>query len=122
MPKTIMIVDDEPDILKVVIFRVKKAGYIVVSVKNGQEALDAIRGGLKPDLILLDLIMPVMDGYEFCRIIKSGAATKEIPVIIVSASASSDIKEKMREMKADAYLIKPYEPQELLARISGMIG
>lgn len=116
MPK-ILVVDDEPDILKIVNFRLKKAGYEVAAATNGEDALDILREG-KFDLILLDLVMPVMDGYEFYRIIKGDDGLKGIPVIVLSASAQkSTIEDTCKELKVEGYLLKPFDAEELLCTV-----
>jgi len=121
MPKRVLVVEDEPDILKVIVFRLKKAGYEVIHAANGKEALDIVRGQDKADLILLDLVMPVMDGSEFCRILKGDDALRRIPVIILSASTAKDIAEKAREIKANDYIVKPFEPEILLSKIEALL-
>lgn len=121
MAKKIMVVDDEPDILKVVIFRVKRLGHEVITATNGQEALDTAHKE-KPDLILLDIRLPVMDGYEVCRRIKTDEKLKHIPIVFLTASSASKIAEKTKELKANDYLIKPFDPEELLKKIKKFIG
>jgi len=120
MPKRILVVDDEPDILQVAVFRLKKAGYDVAQAVNGREAIDSIKA-LRPDLVLLDLRLPEISGFEVCRIIKSDNELRNIPVIIFTASVNG-LEEKMKEMGADAYLPKPFEPDQLLEKIKSIIG
>jgi len=119
--KKILIVDDEPDILKVVIFRIKKAGYAVVSAEDGKSALD-ITQVEKPDLILLDIRLPILTGYEVCKKLKSNKAVKDIPVIFLSASTGEDIDCKVVECGAQGYMRKPFEVEELLETIKKFIG
>ena len=118
--KKILVVDDEPDILKVVTFRVKKLEYEVVTATNGQEALDLIQKE-EPDLILLDIELPVMNGYEVCQRIKTNEKLKHIPIIFLTASSASKIAEKVKEFNADDYLIKPFDSEELLKKIKNFI-
>ena len=118
--KKILIVDDEPDILKVVTFRVKKLEYEVVTATNGQEALDLIQKE-EPDLILLDIELPVMNGYEVCQRVKTNEKLKHIPIIFLTASSASKIAEKVKEFNADDYLIKPFDSKELLKKIKNFI-
>ena len=120
MAKKVLVVDDEPDILKMVTFRLKKEGYEVITAKDGQEALDLIKSG-RPDLVLLDLRLPVMDGYEVCRILKIDENLKQIPVIFLTASVVGSIVEKVKEFKADGYLIKPFDPVKLLETVKKFI-
>lgn len=121
MSQKILVVDDEPDIRKVVIFRLKKAGYEVTHADNGQEALEIIRQGQPFDLVLLDLVMPLMDGYELCRILKSDERTKQIPVIILSASTMHNVVAKTGSLKADDYISKPFDPEVLLSKVKNVL-
>ena len=121
MAKKILVVDDEPDILKVVTFRLKKAGYDIKTAEDGQKALEEIKKE-KPDLIFLDLRLPIIDGYEVCRRLKSDEALKKIPVIFLTASTAPTVASKAEEFKADDFLIKPFEPEELLKKVKKFIG
>ena len=120
--KKILIVDDEPDILKAVVFRIKKAGYETVLATDGQEGLEKARAE-KPDLILLDWRLPVMNGGEVYQHLQSDNDLKGIPVIILTASRESeDLAVRMREIGVEHVLTKPYEPEELLAEIEKLLG
>jgi len=121
MAKKVLVVDDEPDVLKIVCFRLKKAGYEVKTASDGKAALDLIEKD-RPDLILLDLRMPVMDGYEVCRKIKSDEKLGDTPIIFITASSGATVKDKVREYKADDYIIKPFEPEELIAKVKKFIS
>ena len=116
MPKKILVVDDESDILSVVKFRLKKEGYEIIEARDGQAALDLVKKE-KPDLILLDLRLPVIDGYEVCRRLKSNETLKAIPVIFMTASSAGKVVEKSKEFQADDYIIKPFEPEVLLEKV-----
>jgi len=120
MRKKVLIADDEEDILKLVAFRLDKAGYAVMTAANGREALDLAKKE-KPDLILLDLRMPVMDGYELCRMLKSDERLKDIPVIFLTASSAVVVEQKTKEYRAEGYLIKPFKPEELLEKVKRFI-
>lgn len=120
MPKKILVVDDELDILQVVKFRLKKEGYEIIAAHNGQEALDLVKKE-KPNLILLDLRLPVIDGYEVCRRLKSDEELKAIPIIFMTASSAGKVAEKTKELKADDYIIKPFEPEVLLEKVKKFI-
>jgi two-component system alkaline phosphatase synthesis response regulator PhoP len=120
MTKTILIVDDEPDFLKVLSFGLKMAGYNIVTASDGQEALDAIFT-IKPDLILLDLMIPKISGEALCKRLKADLSFNKIPIILLTA-LMCDSKEKVKETGADGYLEKPFSPDELKARIKGFIG
>lgn len=119
--KKVLIVDDEPDVMKVVSFRLGKAGYGIVTAANGAIAL-AMIADAPPDLILLDLRMPVMDGYDVCNKLKGDETLKRIPVIVVTASSGGNIADMMNKTKADEYLIKPFDPDELLKKVRHFIG
>ena len=116
MAKKILVVDDEPDILKLETFRLKKSGYEVATATDGREAFDLIQKE-KPDLILLDLRLPIMDGYEVCKRLKADQELKHIPVILLTASTVGKIAGTAKELKADDYLTKPFHLQELLAKV-----
>lgn len=113
-------VDDEPDLLKIIFFRLKSQ-YEVFTAKDGKEALNLAKQ-VKPDLILLDLRMPVMSGYEVCAAIKSEESIKDTPIIFLTASVVFDVAEKVREHKVSDYLVKPFEMKELLEKIKKYIG
>lgn len=117
----ILLVDDEPDILTVTTFRLKKAGYEVITAVNGQEALDKAKTA-RPDMILLDLLLPIMNGYEVCKKIKSDDTLKKIPVVLFTASTVDTIEKKLEGSGADDCVIKPFEPEVLLAKIKKFIG
>jgi CheY-like chemotaxis protein len=122
MSKRILVVEDEPDIVKIVIFRLRKAGYEVTHAMNGKEALDILRKEPRFHLIVLDLVMPVMDGHELCRILHKNNAYTDIPVIILSASATKDLRERTRELHASDYILKPFETDILLSKVKDLIG
>lgn len=122
MAKKILVVDDEPDIMEVATVRLKHMGYEIIPAVDAEEALAILRKDI-PDLILLDLLLPNMQGDSFCRKIKSDERLKNIPVILFTASSiRSTIPEKMKEMGADDCIIKPFEPQELLDKVKKYIG
>ena len=115
--KKILIVDDEPAILIVSRRRLEANGYEVVTAASGKEGIEKAVT-CKPDLVLLDIIMPGLDGYEVCRRLKSSEKTREIPVIIFTASSPRDDSgEKAIEFGAVGYLTKPFESDDLLSII-----
>jgi len=120
MAKKILFVDDEPDILKLTTFRLKNAGYEVLSATNGKEAMDLIKSTV-PDLILLDWNMPLVNGEQFCKQLRSDNSLKHIPVILFSATVNR-LKDKVAEFGADDYLPKPYTPEDLLGKVEKFIG
>lgn len=120
--KKILIVDDEPGILEVISLRLEKLGYNVLTAVDGKEALDTIRSE-NPDLVLLDLVMPFVDGTEVCEQIKNDKMLKHIPIILFTASGSSAMAaEKSRKVGADGYIIKPFEPEELTCKIEEILA
>jgi len=119
MSKRILIVDDEPDVLKLAAFRLKKWGYEIITAIDGQMGLDMIRSE-KPDLVLLDLRLPNMDGTDVCRQVKNDEALKHIPIILFTATADIAVAETAKEVKADDYIVKPFEPEQLLEKIKNV--
>ena len=121
MAKKILVVDDEPDLLKVVTFRLKKLGYDIIEATDGQKAMDLIQEH-RPHLILLDLRLPIIDGWEVCRRVKADDQLKYIPIILLTASAGAINSEMTKELKAEDLLVKPFEPEVLLEKIKKYIG
>ena len=112
----IVVIEDEPDIMEIVSYNLKREGYSVVGVDRGDAALNIIRNE-SPNLIILDLMLPGMDGLSICQQLKSDPIVRDIPIIIVSAKGEeSDIVIGL-ELGADDYLAKPFSPRELLARV-----
>lgn len=120
MNKKILVVDDESDILKIVTMRLSKMGYDSIIAHNGQEAIDLARCE-KPDLILMDCQMPVLNGLEACRQIKSDRQLNHIPLILMTATPGV-IQEDVMKAKADAFIKKPFEDGELPAKILQLLG
>ncbi|MBM2831732.1 MAG: chemotaxis protein CheY [Dehalococcoidia bacterium] len=120
MRKKVLIVDDEPGVRRLVrqiLFR----DYTVAEAQNGEEAVDMARSQ-KPDIILMDMMMPKMDGLAACCAIKAGQITKGIPVVMLTA-ISHDLNKKLAEnvMGADGYITKPFKPQDLLSAIDRLL-
>jgi two-component system, OmpR family, alkaline phosphatase synthesis response regulator PhoP len=116
----ILVVDDEPDILELVQYNLSKAQYDVVGIASGEEALAQART-TPPDLIVLDLMLPGMDGLEVCKALKRDTRTAVIPIIILTARGEeADIVAGL-ELGADDYLTKPFSPRVLLARIRAVL-
>lgn len=121
MSKKIVLAEDEPQIARLIEFKLKKEGYSVTWKENGEEALKAIKAD-KPDLILLDIMMPVMDGYEVLRRLKEDENLKSIPVVMLTARAQEKDIVKGIDMGAEDYITKPFHPAELLARVKRILG
>ena len=112
----VLVVEDDEDLQKIMKINLEHEGFEVVQAFNGKEALNLVRE-VTPDVVLLDLMMPEMDGFEVCKRIKSLDSTRNIPVIIVSAKETIKDKLKCFTFQADDYMTKPYEFEELSARI-----
>ncbi len=119
MPK-ILIVDDEPDALEVLGFNLKNAGYEVTTADDGDTALKKARQQL-PDLILLDLMLPEIDGLEVCKLLRRDTATSGIPIIMLTAKASEIDRVVGLELGADDYVTKPFSPRELVLRVRNLL-
>lgn len=117
MPKTILVVDDARDLRTLVQAYLTQEGYRIATAENGQQALHVARDE-KPDLIILDLMMPQMDGYEFIR---RFAKESEIPIIILTAKIEENDKVLGLELGADDYMTKPFSPRELTARVRAVL-
>ena len=120
MKKKILLVDDEPLLLEMVVMRLEANDYEVVCAVDGQEALDKVHRE-KPDLIILDIMLPKIDGYKVCRMLKFDEAYKSIPIIIVTARSQQKDEDMGKEMGADAYIAKPFEPEILLDKIRELL-
>jgi CheY-like chemotaxis protein len=118
--KKILIADDEAGI-RLTVGRMLDKDYVVLEAANGEEAVEIARGQ-KPDLILMDLIMPKMDGYAACSQIKADEATKEIPVVILTAIGNELNKKFATEMGAEGYITKPFNIQELTDVITPLLA
>jgi CheY-like chemotaxis protein len=119
--KKILVADDEVDILKAVSFRLTKAGYEVLTAEDGGTAIEMVRN-YKPELVILDLRMPVKDGLEVCKEIKSDDNLKKIPVIFLTASSGMRIEDKIKEYNADGFILKPFEASDLIEKVKSLIG
>jgi len=117
--KKILVADDELNIRSMV-SRMLNKDYIVLEATDGEEAID-IAKSQKPDLILMDLLMPKMDGYTACSRIKADQATKVIPVVMLTAVSHKFNKKFAQEMGADGYITKPFPPQELLNMVKNVL-
>ena len=120
MKETILIVEDEKDIVKMLDYNLKKEGYKTLVANDGEDALDMANTKL-PDIILLDLMLPGVDGLEVCKELKSERKTSAIPVIMLTAKAQESDKVVGLELGADDYVTKPFSPRELIARIKAVL-
>lgn len=120
-PRTVLVADDDEDILQLVSFRLQRAGYTVVTAADGPQALAAAREH-KPDLAVLDVMMPGLNGYEVTRQLRADAATAQIPVILLTARVQEADVSRGFEAGADDYLRKPFSPQELRSRVQAILA
>ncbi len=112
----ILVAEDERDIRELIGFTLRFAGFDVFLAKNGEEAVEQAPQ-LRPDLIMLDVRMPKMTGYEACRALKSNPETRSIPVVILSAKGQDGEIQEGIESGADHYIVKPFAPDELTSRV-----
>lgn len=117
--RKILIVEDEKDIADLIHFNIFKAGFDATLAMTGNEAIEKAKSFL-PDLILLDLMIPEISGYEVCTILKENPSTKQIPIIILTARGSEEDIVKGLESGADDYITKPFSPKVLLARVNAI--
>jgi DNA-binding response OmpR family regulator len=117
----VLVADDDPDILTLVGFRLERAGYEVLPARDGDEAL-ALALERQPDLAILDVMMPKLDGYEVTQRLRDNAATSGMPVILLTARVQEADITRGFEAGADDYIKKPFSPQELRARVQAILG
>jgi two-component system, cell cycle response regulator DivK len=120
MSKRILVVEDQPDNRQIIRDMLAPTGYEITEVENGEDALVAI-AKQRPDLILMDIQLPVMDGYEATRRIKADPALRSIPIIAVTSYALSGEENKARAAGCDEYVPKPFSPRHLLAKIRNFL-
>ncbi|MCL5024389.1 MAG: response regulator transcription factor [Nitrospirae bacterium] len=118
--KKILVVDDEPDIVELASYNLRKEGFDVSSASDGEEALRKIRAG-SYDLVILDIMLPGIQGTEICRILRSDPKTQKLPVIMLTAKGEEIDKIVGLEIGADDYMTKPFSPRELAARIRAVL-
>lgn len=121
MKPKILVVDDEPDALEVLGFKLKEAGFTPIFAKDGTKAVAAARDE-RPALIVLDLMLPEIDGLEVCKILRRDPATAMIPVIMLTARAAEMDRVLGLELGADDYVTKPFSPRELVLRIKKLLS
>ena len=116
----ILVVDDEPDILSVLVYHLSREGYRVTTAVNGQGAL-TMADAERPDLIILDLMLPGMDGYEVLQRLRGAESTSSMPVILLTARREEDERVKGFEVGADDYITKPFSARELTLRVEALL-
>jgi DNA-binding response OmpR family regulator len=117
----VLIVDDEPNIVLALELLMKREGYEVLTVDDGQKAFDAARE-FRPDLILLDIMMPKMDGYEVCQRIRADAALRDISIIMLTAKDRGVEREKGLALGADYYITKPFSTREVIMKVKEILA
>ncbi len=117
----ILVVDDEIYIVHILDFSLGMEGYEVLTALDGEQALERLKSD-KPDLIVLDIMMPKVDGYEVCRTIKANPETQHIPVILLSAKGRNVDQKMGFDVGADDYITKPFSPRKLVERINALLG
>jgi DNA-binding response OmpR family regulator len=120
MKPKILLVDDEPDALEVLAFKLKEAGYLILTAKDGSEAITLARNE-RPAVIVLDLMLPEVDGLEVCKILRRDARTAAIPILMLTARAAEMDRVLGLELGADDYVTKPFSPRELVLRIKKLL-
>jgi phosphate regulon transcriptional regulator PhoB len=120
MSSRVLIVEDEPDIRALVVHHLKREGYQVSAASSGEEALRQVQAA-PPDLVLLDLMMPAMDGLEVCRRLRQDPATAMLPIVMLTAKGDEVDRVVGLEIGADDYVVKPFSPKELLARVRAVL-
>jgi two-component system, OmpR family, alkaline phosphatase synthesis response regulator PhoP len=118
--KRILVVDDEVDLVETVRFSLELEGYDVLVAYNGEEALNQARKE-NPDLILLDLMLPKLDGYKVCRLLKFDERYKHIPILMLTAKIQEKDKATGMETGANEYITKPFEMDELMKKVKGYL-
>lgn len=120
MPIHILVVDDEADLVELVSYNLRKEGFIVNSASDGETAITKIRKG-KYDLLILDLMLPGIQGIELCRIIRNDPKHSSLPIIMLTAKGEEVDKILGLEMGADDYITKPFSPREVVARVKAVL-
>jgi two-component system, OmpR family, alkaline phosphatase synthesis response regulator PhoP len=117
----ILVVDDEIYIVHILDFSLGMEGYEVITALDGEQALERMKLE-RPDLVVLDIMMPKLDGYEVCKAIKSNPTTKQTPVILLSAKGRNVDQKLGFDVGADDYITKPFSPRKLVERINQLLG
>ncbi len=120
MPKEILIVDDEPGVVVPIQFLMEQQGYLVMIAERGEDALDLIYQ-YKPDLVILDIMLPGIDGYEVCEIIRLDPNCRDVKIVFLTAKGREVEIAKGLALGADAYITKPYSNAELVAKVKELL-
>jgi DNA-binding response OmpR family regulator len=117
----VLVADDDEDILELIVFRLERSGYTVLQARDGAEALELARRS-RPDLAVLDVMMPKLDGFELTRRLREDESTSKMPIILLTARTQEADVERGFDAGADDYLRKPFSPQELRSRVQAILG
>ena len=120
MPKSVLIIDDEVDLRNLLEYNLRKEGYKVMTAQDGRTGIDQTLRE-RPDLIVLDIMMPIIDGLEVCKTLRNNSKTANIPILMLTAKAEETDKVIGLEIGADDYMVKPFGIRELLARIKALL-
>ena len=120
MPSRILLIDDEPELLRALTVRLTAAGFTCVAASNGKEAFEKL-AEQRPDLIILDLLMPEMSGYEVCRRLKEDERTSSIPVIVLTAVPGRTVKQTAQWLGVSSVLHKPFDSAELVSTVRDLL-
>ena len=121
MAKTVLVVDDSPTMRQMVAFTLTSAGYQVVEAGNGKEAVGKVNGGAKPDIVVTDLNMPEMDGITLIKEIRKMPALKFTPILMLTTEASDDKKKAGQAAGATGWIVKPFNPEQMMAVIKKVL-
>ena len=121
MKKRILVVEDQEDNRRILHDLLTQAGFDLIEAENGEDAVASAQAG-RPDLILMDIQLPLLDGYEATRRIKANPELKGIPIVAVTSYALSGDEEKARAAGCDGYIAKPYSPRQMLAKVREILG
>jgi len=120
MQQTVLVIDDEGDVVNLLRYNLNRAGFKVLIARDGEEGLESARKNL-PDVIVLDLMMPKMTGEEVCRALRDDDATRHLAIVMLTAKIESDERIAGLELGADDYVVKPFSPRELVLRVEALL-
>ena len=121
LEKKILVVDDEPHVIRTLTFVLRKEGYEVSSAGDGEEAMAKVRES-KPNLMFLDVMMPKKNGYEVCQELKNNSSLSDIYVVMISAKGQEADKEKALSLGADEFITKPFSPMRVIEKVKELLG
>ncbi|QWV91737.1 response regulator [Geomonas oryzisoli] len=122
MKKKILIIDDSELVLAMAKDALDQAGYQVVTATNGIEANRFIFSKDKPDLIIMDIMMPMLDGNKKAKLLKENEVSRDIPILLLSSKSEVEMRELVNEAKADGYILKPFTPEQIMKAVSSALG